>query len=76
MSARIIRLQAGKKIVKAEDTSNQTLKDAIIGSTKNNRLSCEKAWQIADQFNVSKLTVSNVSQANRVKIKSCQLGAF
>jgi len=83
MNISVVKCQLGlfgykpeKKIVKAEDTSNRSLKDAIIGSAENNRLSCEKAWQIAGQFSISKLKVSNVSQANGIKIKSCQLGAF
>ena len=68
--------QPEKKIIKAEDTSNLSLKGAIIESAENNRLSCERAWQIAGQFNVNKLVVGNVSQANGIQIKSCQLGAF
>ena len=68
--------QPENKIVKAEETSNRALQDAVTGSSENNRLTCEKAWQIADQLKISKLKVSNVSQANGIKIKSCQLGAF
>ena len=83
MNVSVVKCQLGlfgykphKKIVKAEDTSDQSLKDAVIESTENNRLSCKNAWKIAGQFNVSKLTLGNVSQANGIKIKSCQLGAF
>jgi hypothetical protein len=68
--------QPKKKIIKAEDTSNQELKEAIIGSAENNRLSCKKAWQIAAQFNINTLAVGNISQANGIQIKTCQLGAF
>lgn len=64
------------KIIRAEDTTNMELKYAVIGSSDNSRLSCEKAWQIADQFNISKLMVGNMCQANRIKIKDCRLGAF
>ncbi len=65
-----------KKIIKAEDTTDPELKEAVIGSSQDSRLSCEKAWQIANQFNISKLTVGNLCQAHRIKIKGCRLGAF
>lgn len=65
-----------KKIVSAEDAPNQEIEDAITRSSENNRLSCEEAFRIAAQFDVSKLTISNVCQANLIQIKSCQLGAF
>jgi hypothetical protein len=68
--------QPGNRIVKAEKTSNRALHDAVTESSENNRLTCEKAWQIADQLNISKLKVSNACQAKGIKIKSCQLGAF
>ena len=48
----------------------------MTGASENNRLACDKAWQIADRLNVGKLKVGNDSQANGFKIKRCQLGAF
>ncbi len=65
-----------KKIVTPENAPNQEVEDAVKGSSVNNRLSCEKAWQFAAQFNMSRLTLSNVCQANAIQIKTCQLGAF
>lgn len=65
-----------KKIVTAEDATIQALKDAVIGSSENSRLSCDKAWQIAVRFNMSKLAVGNACQASGVQIKTCRLGAF
>ncbi len=83
MNIQLVKCQLGlfgyqpeNKIVKAEETSNQALKDAVAESSENNRLTCANAWQIADQLNISKLKVSNVSQARGIKIKNCQLGAF
>ncbi len=83
MNFAVVKCQLGlfgyqplKKIITAEDTSNQSLKDAIIESAENNRLSCKRAWQIAEQFNIKKLAVANISQANGIQIKTCQLGAF
>ncbi|MGD9365809.1 MAG: hypothetical protein PVH87_08950 [Desulfobacteraceae bacterium] len=64
------------KIIRAEDTTNRDLKNALVESSDNNRLSCEMAWQIADRFNIGKPTLGNMCQANRIKIKGCRLGAF
>lgn len=64
------------KIIREQDTTNQDIKNAVIGSSDNNRLSCKKAWQLADRFNITKLAVGNLCQANRIKIKDCRLGAF
>ena len=83
MNIQVVKCQLGlfgykpdNKIVRAEETSNRALQDAVTGSSEGKRLTCEKAWQIADQLNIPKLEVSNVSQASGIKIKSCQLGAF
>ncbi len=66
----------GNKIVTAENASNQEVTDAVNGASENHRLSCETAWRIAARFDLSKLTVSNVCQANGIQIKNCRLGAF
>lgn len=83
MNIRLVKCRLGlfghkpkNKVVRAKETSNRALQDAIADSSENNQLTCEKAWQIADQLNISKLTVSNASQAKGIKIKNCQLGAF
>lgn len=65
-----------KKIVKAENTTNQDLIDAIKGSLLNDRLPCEAAWKIAARFKATKLKVRDACQANGIKIKPCQLGVF
>jgi hypothetical protein len=83
MNIRVVKCQLGlfgytpeNKIVRAEKRSNQALLDAVEGSSENNRLTCEQAWQIAHQLGIGKRKVSNVSQAAGIKIKNCQLGAF
>ena len=65
-----------KKIVKAKDTSNQDLIDAVKASVQQERLPCAEAWKIAERFRVPKLKVGNVAEAHGIKIKYCQLGAF
>jgi len=83
MNIKVVKCQLGlfgykpqNKIVSAEAASDPSLQDAVTEASENNRLACEKAWQIADRLNVGKLKVGNASQANGFKIKRCQLGAF
>ncbi len=65
-----------KKIIKAKNTTNQDLIDDIKASVQDERLPCAEAWKIAEKFNIPKLKVANVAQANGIKIKYCQFGAF
>ena len=65
-----------KKIVKAEETDRQEIKDAISAGLVNGRLPCKAAWDIAGRFDVGRLTLSNICEAMGTKIKPCQLGAF
>lgn len=49
---------------------------SITAHLHNNRLSCEKAWQLAETQNISKLEFCAVCEALNIKISPCQLGAF
>jgi len=65
-----------KKIVKAQETVSGELKAAISNSLVGGKLSCLKAWEIAADFKISRLSVSCSCEALGIKIKECQLGAF
>ncbi len=65
-----------KKIVGPENTENLDLLDSIRKFSREKSLSCGAAWRIAKLFHASKLTISNICEANGIKIKRCQLGAF
>jgi hypothetical protein len=65
-----------KKIVKQRETLRQELTDAISAALVAERLPCKSAWDLADRFNVSKMTVSGICEHMGIKIKPCQLGAF
>ena len=65
-----------KKIVKTKTPEDPALEDAIRGALVDGKLSCQDAWDIALKFNVSKMTVSAACEDFKIKIKSCQLGAF
>ena len=65
-----------KKIVKQRPAEEVSISDAIRDGLVENRLPCATAWNIATDFNISKLSVANACEAMDVKIKPCQLGAF
>lgn len=65
-----------KKIVKPKTSQNQDLESAIGASLVDGKLSCEKAWEIARNFDVPKMDVSAACEALNIKITPCQLGAF
>ena len=65
-----------KRIVKPAETVSQDLEEAIRESLDNGKLSCEAAWHIAKRFGTGKMQVSSACEALKIKISSCQLGAF
>ena len=68
--------QPDKKIVKADMAVPEGLLEAIRVAMENERLPCVSAWKLAEDFQVTKLKVSNVCEGQGIKIKPCQLGAF
>lgn len=63
-------------IVKPAPEIAPDLKQAIERSLVNGRLSCANAWQIAEELGITRLGVGSACEAMKVKISSCQLGAF
>jgi hypothetical protein len=83
MDYRMIQCQLGlfghspeKKIVTPEKTIEIRLKTAIDAAAEDGRISCLKAWNISDQLQIPKMTVSNACEGLGIKIKPCQIGAF
>ena len=83
LELRIIKCQLGlfgyspqKKIVKPSEDISPQLKEAIGAELVNNRLSCLSSWEIAKRFGIAKIDISAACEKLKVKIFSCQLGAF
>ena len=83
MNFRLVKCQLGlfgytpdKKIVRAAETVDEPLQDALQKSLENNRLPCASAWEIAERLQLRKMAVSNACEKLGIKIKPCQLGAF
>ena len=65
-----------KKIVRPAETISPALKSFIQDSLVGKRLTCAGAWEIAERSGIGKMEVSSACEALKVKISSCQLGAF
>ena len=83
LAYRLVKCQLGlfgyqpqKKKVSPQRSDRQDLLNAIEEALVGGKLPCQRAWQIAAQFGVSKMTVSNICEYLKIKIKPCQLGAF
>lgn len=83
LNMKLVKCQLGlfgytpeKKIVKPKAASTIKLESAIQDSLDEGALPCAKAWEIARNFDISKMTVSAVCEQLKIKIRPCQLGAF
>ena len=65
-----------KMIVKPAKTVSQSLEEAIRDSLVKGRISCKSAWDIGERFGIGKMEVSSACESLKIKISSCQLGAF
>ncbi len=68
--------EPNKKAINPSDNVPRDVEEAIRASLKNDRLSCKDAWEIANRFGMKKMAVSSICEALKIKISSCQLGAF
>jgi hypothetical protein len=83
MEIRLTKCQLGlfgytpeKKIVTPAESVAPDLEAAIKAAVENGRLSCERAWQMADGRGIKRLAFSSACEALGIKVKPCQLGAF
>ncbi len=83
LEIRIIKCQMGlygyhpeKRIVKPAETVTQSLEKAIRDALVNGKIECAAAWDIAKKFGIARMDVSSACETLKVKISSCQLGAF
>ncbi len=65
-----------KEKIKAASNPEAKLVKALREKLEDGRLSCRAAWQIADEFNLPKTTITATCETEDIKITPCQLGAF
>jgi hypothetical protein len=56
--------------------TREKLVEAIQAASINNRLSCEKAFEMAGALNVSLKEIGSICNELKIKIMACRLGCF
>ena len=64
------------KDIQAADSVSVEIKSALEKAAVNGKVACAALWTIADQLGVKRKVVSAACETLRLKIRSCQLGAF
>ena len=65
----------GKRLDPVDNVAPE-LEEAVRGALINGRLPCTRAWEISEKMGLGKMDVSSACEALKIKISSCQLGAF
>ena len=65
-----------KKIVEPAVSIEDNLRRAIESHLADGDLTCAAAWHIAASLGLSKIQVAAACEAMKIKLRSCQLGAF
>jgi hypothetical protein len=58
-----------------DDVINR-IKDAATEIDGQKKLPCKRAFQLAEELNVSPKSIGNICNAEGIKIIRCQLGCF
>lgn len=67
---------ASDKGIIAAETVSPALEAAIKETLIKGKLPCVSAWEIAAKFDITKREIASACEALKIKISSCQLGAF
>ena len=65
-----------KRLVQPAAQVSPALRLALMAAQCEQGLPCAAAWELASSAGVSKLELAAACEALRLKIKTCQLGAF
>jgi transcriptional regulator NrdR family protein len=65
-----------KEIARRDDMTREKIVEAIQSASENNRLSCEKAHELARDLNSSLQEIGALCNELKIKITACQLGCF
>ncbi len=83
LEARIKKCQLGlfgyekKKITtRPVDSISSEIRQSIEKALVDGRLPCAAAWRISENYKVAKIEIAAVCEKIKIKICSCQLGAF
>ena len=64
------------RIIQPAESVAEDLEAALRAALSDGRLPCAAAFQIAADFKLAKIRVSSACEKLKIKISTCQLGAF
>ena len=70
------KAEGKSKILRPAAKEDEDLMERLRSMAVEGRISCFKLWQIAADFGLERLAVSNAAEALGLKIRPCQLGCF
>jgi hypothetical protein len=70
------KAEGKSKILRPTSKKDEKLMERLRSMTVEGSVSCFKLWQIAAEFGLERLAVSNAAEALGLKIRPCQLGCF
>jgi hypothetical protein len=83
MEIRLSKCQLGlfgyspvSRIIQPAESVPEDLEAAIRKALSDGRLPCADAFRISKEFRLAKIRVSSACEKLKIKISSCQLGAF
>jgi hypothetical protein len=62
--------------MRRDTMTREMIVEAIQTASENNRLSCEKAHELARDLNISLPEIGAICNELKIKIAACQLGCF
>ena len=70
------KAEGKSKILRQTTRKDENLMERLGSMAVKGNISCFKLWQIAAEFGLERLAVSNAAEALGLKIRPCQLGCF
>ena len=70
------KAEGKSKILRSTAKKDEKLMDRLRSTAVEGSIACIRLWQIAAEFGLERLAVSNAAEALRLKIGPCQLGCF
>lgn len=70
------KAEGKSKILRPTTKKDAQLMEHLRSTAIEGSIPCLKLWQIAAEFGLERLAVSNAAEALGLKIKPCQLGCF
>lgn len=70
------KAEGKSKILRPTTKKDEKLMERLRSTAVGGKIPCIKLWQIAAEFGLERLAVSNAAEALGLKIGPCQLGCF